>query len=118
MYIKLSEIFSHARTLIARGWTQHAHARDICLNDVDVFDPDACQFCIEGALINAAAALRLTGTEADKVVLDATLLFASTRRSKLSVMGWNDDHRRTKEEVLRAIDKTIVKAQRQETAAE
>jgi hypothetical protein len=47
---KIWHTLTHARSLLAAGWTQEVYARNARGEAVALEDPTACQFCLSGAL--------------------------------------------------------------------
>ena len=47
------EVLIQARALILKGWTQEAFARDADGEPVSAKDPDACSWCVVGAVVAA-----------------------------------------------------------------
>lgn len=96
--MKTIDILREARALIAKGWAQGAFARDKCGSKVLHYSPDACAWCLSGALRAAWG-----GSEE----------YLHARNFVVAVIGasclptWNDAPDRTKEDVLAALDEVI-----------
>lgn len=86
-----------ARALIERGWTQGAFARNGSGHAVTYESGDASCFCVAGALLRATNGF----SEFERAV---AALHAVTRKA---IHKWNDAPRRTKAEVVAALDKAI-----------
>jgi TolB-like protein len=89
---------TEARKLLEKGWTQNAYARNANGVAVDEENPNACSFCVRGALNRAHASLE-THLLVGRVVKERT--------GGLWVHLWNDAPGRTREEVLAMIDEIL-----------
>lgn len=89
---------TEARKLLEKGWTQRAYARNANGVAVDEGSPNACSFCVTGALNRAYACLEthlLVGR------------FVKVRTGGDWLHLWNDAPGRTQEEVLTMIDEIL-----------
>lgn len=93
----LRKLFHEVEALIRHGWCQGTSARNKEGTPVFAHHPDACQWCLSGAISKAAAAYPIP-IEADAV----QALSAVTKRA---IISWNDTPGRTVEEVLQVIQK-------------
>lgn len=87
-----------ARDMLAKGWTQHASARDARGLSVDDRDSAACYWCMLGAISAAAGGDKKAYSSA----CDKVRLFTGE-----SISYYNDRSGRTKEEVLMLMDYPI-----------
>jgi hypothetical protein len=94
------ELLRRASDLIRRGWTQHAESRDAAGGPVDPWLSSATSWSLLGALVAALEEETDVGDDlpleqlAD--ALDALALFVDSD----SLADWNDDPRRTQDDVL------------------
>lgn len=76
-------------------WTQHAHVRNSTGQITWLRDPDACQWCLVGALWEIAPAV------AESVqVLNAALRLFADPYDRISIITWNDRSKRTFDDVV------------------
>jgi hypothetical protein len=101
MYNRLLSLAEVARAYIAQGWTQGYDARYSDGRGCDPSDPEAVSFCLVGAvwagrtlLGQPYPLLRCLMDHIELTLPDPAFL-------------WNDDPRRTKEEVLAVFDSVI-----------
>ena len=95
-----------ASHLVRKGWVQGVFARNERGSEVPPLNPDACQFCMGGAIWRAASTVGdLAIRQQLEVAARAQVLRAITPGSSIS--GWNDDKRRTKPEVVEALRNAI-----------
>jgi hypothetical protein len=93
------ELLRRASDLIRRGWTQHAESRDAAGAEVEPWQPTATCWSLLGALV---AALEEVTDGGDLPLaqladaLDALALFVDSD----SLADWNDDPRRTRDDVI------------------
>jgi hypothetical protein len=94
------ELLRRASDLIRRGWTQHAESRDAAGDAVDPWAASATCWSLLGGLV---AALEEETDRGDDLplheladALDALALFVDSD----SLADWNDDPRRTRDDVL------------------
>jgi hypothetical protein len=93
------ELLRRASDLIRRGWTQHAESRDAAGAEVEPWQSTATCWSLLGALV-AALEEQTDGGDlplqqlAD--ALDALALFVDSD----SLADWNDDPRRTRDDVI------------------
>ena len=105
------ELLDSARTLIERGWCQHAMARDRDNLGVEPSSAEACAWSASGAVL---AAWSKTCPWPDSLDLDD--VFHPFEHANLALAGsvpaatdeWNDARGRTREQVLRAFDRAVV----------
>ena len=86
---KTLKVLARARELVGRGWTTVAFARDPAGEDVDWNDPDACAWCLYGAISRAASDLETLCTGAHDSALEYAGR-AAMRKGFLSVGDYND----------------------------
>jgi hypothetical protein len=79
-------------------WTRFADAIDAEGNECDVNDDRAVAFCLSGALRRA-----YSGRELDAAIKRIEAVIGPLVAGILSIRGWNDDRRRTFEDVRRVI---------------
>lgn len=95
------EVLQGARAKIVQGWCQDTAAKDAHGKGVMVADPEACSWCVLGAIWSCTAYgsdVELAAEDTFRRVLPG---------SYASIRLWNDRPKRTKEEVLRAFDRAI-----------
>jgi hypothetical protein len=97
------ELLRRASDLIGRGWTQRAESRDSAGDAVDPWQPSATCWSLLGALV---AALEEETDRGDDLplaeladALDALALFVDSD----SLADWNNDPRRTQDDVIGAL---------------
>ena len=128
MQIKVKDVLSTARVLVARGWCQKALARNEYGDKLDdVMDQDACSWCPHGAL--GAAIMTIVQRDGGKVYGEdlgpedfdsysevediaeealARILFPDPEKTNYyleEIVDWNDEEGRTQEEVVAAFGK-------------
>ena len=100
-----SEVYNEAVNLIEKGWTQNAFARNSLGRMVSPCEDEAKSWCLTGALVAAVNNLRegstYTATNARKV-LELTNNLGLANNDEVQ---WNDDPDRTKEQVVRLLQK-------------
>lgn len=101
-----------ARARIAQGWTRNVYARDKLGEPVGSRNPEACAWCLEGAIhadtlddVDAVYLLLYIANGAG--FLPRKVRGACQRIPKVSLDVWNDKPGRTQKEVLRLLDATI-----------
>ena len=94
------------RGLLAKGWTQHAFARNAAGYPVAPRDPEAACFCFFGAVT-------AVGCENPAPIVAAVRAYGGITEA---IQYWNDRTWRTREEVLAAIDAAIVGLKSEEAA--
>lgn len=95
------EILKGARALVEQGWCQRAYARDESGAPVAPTEAKAVEFCATGAIVKASIGQTDGAFGAAIERLQAALGIAE------GITFWNDNCRRTKEEVLAAFDRAI-----------
>lgn len=99
------DLLKETRRLIDEiGWTQGAYARDDRGAFADVEDPKAVCFCLSGAIRRAR--LNLDEAAYSDSATAATLFIAEAGPGR-SIPAWNDAPSRTKDDVLKTLDKAI-----------
>lgn len=88
------KILDEAKDLIEKGWHQGYFAQNADGRDVDSSDPNACAFCVLGAVFHAA------GDKPAGLAYDALIAVSPGGMPA----EFNDQPGRTKEEVLDLID--------------
>lgn len=114
--MKSSEVFKLARKKIEEGWCREAFARDKQGNVVAPCAPNACSWCFVGAV----DAVALRGTTDLHLNRARSLLSADKGLlvwSEVSILWhgfarWNDEHFRTKEDVLVLYDRIIAEMEK------
>lgn len=104
------EVLKAARERVARGWTQHAHARLSTGQPTRSNDSAAASWCAVGALGDGHD----DSIETCATCAAETRLVIAAGAERFGLVGWNDASGRTQEEVLQAFDKAI---QREEQRA-
>lgn len=94
------QVFESAALLVERGWTQRNYARNSAGNVCLTTSPDACSFCLFGAIKRAGRDAGMTDEQIDKLDGFAGQVGLVTPGIKSSMLAsWNDHPGRTKEEV-------------------
>lgn len=132
------EVLQGARQLIAEGWCQGEPARDAAGKLVPPNTPDACAFCLWGALEKMYYTLsflrlgegydsvakerraRAAYNEAVRIVEDQVYpggapIVQDEREGSAyykDLSDWNDEEGRTQEEVLAVLDETITRIEK------
>ena len=89
-----------ARAKVEAGWTQRAAARDASGQSVGWTEAKACSYCAMGALWAA--------TEGSAHSAELWLIrVLQSRNAGHSVISFNDDRNRTKDDVLKLFDDAI-----------
>lgn len=88
--------------LIEKGWTQGAFARDTYGERVPVRDPNACTFCLLGALNRTAETHGLVEGGAKQ---QALMALWTAKGTATGIAAYNDQPVRTKEGILALIDR-------------
>lgn len=98
-----NEILEGTIDLIKGGWTQNALARMSNGCPVSPLRPEACSFCIEGAMLKTLGdhEAEFTSLEYDWVVNNLEELYGT------SIEGWNDIPGRTHEEVVSSLESLL-----------
>lgn len=94
------EALIKTRELIAAGWCQWSYAKDKDGLAVNFDDPEACKYCLTGALNSVTPSLSTQRSVRD-------LLY--TEAGEDSLAYWNDTEGRTQQDVLDLLDKVISK---------
>jgi hypothetical protein len=97
---EIVKVLKAMRVKLAAGWTQEAAARTSCGIPVFSEDPEACSFCVMGALWSANSSLKDT-------VEDALMQTLRGIGFDLTLPTYNDTPGRTQAEILTLVDKTI-----------
>jgi hypothetical protein len=84
-------------------WTRFSDAIDSEGNECDVDDERAVKFCLAGALRRA-----YKGQELDDAIKHIEGVMGPLVAGVLSIRGWNDDRRRTFDEVRKVIERADV----------
>ena len=92
--MKTKKVLVKARSLIEKGWTQKALARDAHGEKVHPKDPNACEWCATGAL---RAVLVNISDYSDLL----------TSQAPSDIILFNDNTNTTKEDILAVFDKAI-----------
>ena len=97
------EILTEAQSLVKKGWTQGANARNAEGNRVYTDDPNACQFCAGGALIavSPTTALYRSAARVLRVVIETQFW------NDKNVPEFNDASETTQSDVISAFDEAI-----------
>jgi hypothetical protein len=94
------QILQHTQKLLAKGWAQHAFARDCWDNDIPTTARAACKFCITGAVYRVVWE---ADDSSESQVNQLLRVFSKIERympPNTSISIWNDMKERTQEEVL------------------
>ena len=105
------EILVQARHLLQKpqSWSQGAFAYNEGDHRVSFTDPNACSFCLEGAIRRAA----LRGCASEAQLERALMLVRTTIHvpgNYSSIQGWNDRETTKHSDVLAVLDKAIAAA--------
>ena len=105
------EILKETRRLLdEKGWTQGAYARDNRGSCVEVESPAASCFCLSGALRRAHANLGYDSFSS--YAANAATLYLAEAGAGRSIPAWNDAPSRTKDDVLKLVDRAITEAEK------
>ena len=98
-----NEILEGSIELVKGEWTQNALARMPNGGPVSPLRPEACSFCIEGAMLKTMGGYEeeFESKEYDWVVNKLEELYSD------SIEGWNDTPRRTRDEVLSSLESVL-----------
>lgn len=93
-----------ARALVEKGWCQYSYAKNAENVQVKIESPEACQFCMRGALLKAVIGESGIIAELDnfQTVVSKVCAVLNT-----DVVSFNDTEGRIQEEVLEAFDEAI-----------
>jgi hypothetical protein len=98
------ELLRRASGLIRRGWAQHAESRDGAGAEVEPWLPAATCWSLLGALVAALEEQTVRGEDLPLAqladALDALALFVDSD----SLADWNDDPKRTRDDVLSVLE--------------
>ena len=97
------QVLAQARGLILTGWSKGAFSRDADMDQVELFDEEACCFCMAGAMFKVAKVEPLKAPAGFLDELARLLGFEDQNH----MMVWNDRPERTKNQVLRCFDQAI-----------
>jgi len=98
-----TDILVAARAKIAQGWTRRAFGRDKDGYAVNACDPDACAWCVMGAL--RVVIMGVTGPTGG--AMEAARRRLERAAQCPDIMSWNDDYAKDQSEVLAAFDRAI-----------
>jgi hypothetical protein len=99
---KTVQVLERVRARVASGWCQRAWARDEDGNPLqEESNPLACRWCLGGAL-----ALEGNDVSGDSACALLERLIRD-RHEADTIVGYNDRHGRTKEDVLQLIDQAL-----------
>ena len=108
---KISEILRDARSLlIDKGWCQRAAARDVQGWPVLSDDSQAVCYCSTGAIHKAMARHNINSIDNATMTAKA-IQYLSYKLPKDRLVRWNDQPRRTKQQVLDRFEKAILRAE-------
>jgi hypothetical protein len=97
------DVLMEARAYIEKGWCQAAYARTLDGRFVDPTKDEAATRCARGAILAGTGVFGSTPEG-----LDAIRLLAKAARVRADNLSyWNDDSRRTQNQVLKAFDRAI-----------
>ena len=98
--ITVLEVLVRARANVKKGWCQESSAKDTYGFSVAYWQPEACFWCIMGAIWKACGSIdAIHGEKAEAVIRDIL--------DEKYISQWNDKPGRTKQEVLDLFDKAI-----------
>lgn len=108
----VTKILKRAKSLIRRGWTQGSYARNRGDTSIVVESPNACKFCLRGAVERAHLDLQADSEYywAAQRVLEKTI-------RKETVIQYNDKSGRKKDEILKKLDMAITRSEKLRGAA-
>lgn len=109
------QILIRVREIINAGWCRNKWSADEHGNFVSVEDRRACQFCIRGALVKTEMESYPKSTPESIAVFDqAKKAIGKMIPGGIGITPWQDNPKRTKEEVLAVIDMAIASVKEQE----
>lgn len=106
--IKVKDVLIAARDRIARGWTQYK-AQDDAGNVCSVF---AINIAVDALGVNVREANRARNSASAVLSQAITEVFSGQEWRENMIIDWNDNRRRTKDEVLHTFDHAIKLADR------
>ena len=83
--------------LIEKGWSREAYARDKFGDPVHISDPDACKFCVAGALYALYPPAKVIRILRELILYIPPYMNGNTART---ITEWNDRKGRTKRQVV------------------
>jgi hypothetical protein len=100
------------RTLLRKGWCQGNYARNPFGMSTSLWDPDACSWCLTGAILRSCEDNSLS-YEVHKVLARITpRKFGTMKDVHNKLSSWNDHDGRTKEEVIKLVSRAITRLER------
>ena len=91
--------------LIKNKWIRNSFAMNEKGQDIDPYDPNACSFCLEGAIIRAKHEINpQLGNYLFNTFTDAYISKITNDEHK-SLLGYNDKHITTKKEAVETLKK-------------
>ncbi len=109
--MKTSEVLKFGLEQIQRGWTIRAFARDANFQPVGLESPNTVCWCAVGALYQK---IKNPYSEQLKEALSILDSVIREQNSTLSILHWNDQPGRTKEQVIAVYRAAIEKAEQKE----
>ncbi len=106
---RVLQVLTTAREYLERGWIQGVAARSITGEPCSHSDPNACRWCLTGAVSRAAFTNKWQ--DCYPYLTAIISLLASSREDARWVCVWNDQPGRTQEEVIELVNRCIEAAQ-------
>lgn len=98
-------LLQEARRLVAESWCRGADARDAEGNEVEPWDDAAASWSLLGAMVAVLEAEAARGGELPLSELGSALYALANLIETESLVDWNDDPRRTQDNVLAVLDR-------------
>lgn len=106
---EVRRLLTYARALIEKGWTKGASARNAARASVSEYSAAACAFCTIGALRRAYLDCHAFAGELYAATDALTDQLPARRRGlgRATILQYNDNRQRTKEEILALFDAAL-----------
>lgn len=100
--VTYTNFIKHCQNLIRKGWTQHTFARDKNKEPVSVSSPEACSFCLLGAVYKTARDLGPKSVIIEHKLLDSLEALTNQKTAK-----FNDKKGRTKTQIINLLNSAL-----------
>ena len=109
MDVEIRETLLRARGLIEQGWTKGAMARNVDGESVSSYSPDACQWCLLGAIDACSDIDIYVKADCNELLRNAIneLGYSSTLLHTRHPADFNDAANTTADMVIAVLDKAI-----------
>lgn len=106
---KIEKVINLTKEILNKGWTKGAWARDKRGNAVDSDSPNACSWCLLGAIILAEETVRLGAYPAARLNLALTDIVKRDDTVQWGITGYNDREDVTLPDVLSSLDQALAR---------